>query len=135
MADTDDDMAAYSGMIDEVEDEETYFYNKRNTYMKTKKATQKKSPKRLVIGSVYKGRDGNPDYIQIRKDLTSEITLEPGMFINLTSKKQRLENIEKGEKSGKLTPEFAEELRTREDNKPDFVRFELEISLEQSSVE
>lgn len=83
--------------------------------------------KYMTIGSVIKGQDSKPDYIKI----TNDVTLKKGQFLNLRSKKQRLESLDAMEASGKLSGEILEKLRERAAKIPDFVRFEIELVTEE----
>jgi hypothetical protein len=80
------------------------------------------SKKRLVIGSVIKGKEkGDPDYIKIRKN----ISLKEGEVLRLESKAQQISQVKTAIESGKLTPELGEEILSRLEKIPDFVRFEI----------
>lgn len=91
----------------------------------------KKLPKRITIGSVYKGKpseDGRPssDYIKISTD----VELKKGMSLQLKSKAQQLQDLEDGLEAGRLSEETGEKIRARIDKIPDFVRFEIVLKRE-----
>ena len=92
--------------------------------------------KYLTIGSVIKGREGKPDYIKLNSDIVvdimgKKIPLKKGQFLNLKSKRERLYRLDRLEESGKLSGEMLEKLRERALAIPDFVRFEVEIVVEE----
>lgn len=77
--------------------------------------------KRRDIGAVYKGKDGNPDYIKIDQD----VTLRSGQFLNLESKASRIAGLEKARQDGKLTDELVDKLLGFAEKIPEFVRFKV----------
>ena len=77
--------------------------------------------KRMVIGSIVKGKDGKPDYIKMSKD----VSLKQGDFLNLESKSSQLKSLEAAIADGKLTGEIGESIKDRLEKIPDFVRFEI----------
>jgi len=88
--------------------------------------------KRVKVGSVVKGKEGKPDYIQITgrqaKDLVaflSNVSDNDKVFINLESKKAQLDSLDAAVAAGKLKEDYAEKQRAFAERIPDFVRFEL----------
>lgn len=91
-----------------------------------------KTLKSLNVGSIVKGKDGNGDYISVRKGLTllakddKGNTYTLGQYINLDSKKTMLESAARLEEEGR----DADFLRERAEKLPEFVRFELRAKVE-----
>jgi hypothetical protein len=81
--------------------------------------------KRLIIGSVVKGKDGKPDYIKILND----VHLKAGQFLNLESKAEKQKKFTENVEAGKLTGDLVEKIQAQIDKFPTFVRFEI-ISLQ-----
>lgn len=77
--------------------------------------------KRTVVGSVVKGKDGKPDYIQVSND----VILKKGDYLNLESKKTQLESAEAAIKAGKLGGDAQAAVLERINKIPDFVRFHI----------
>lgn len=77
--------------------------------------------KREVIGKVLKGKDGKADYIQVSRD----VTLKKDEYLNLESKKSKLEGLSKAAADGKLTGELLDKLVAQAEAMPDFIRFEI----------
>lgn len=84
--------------------------------------------KRKTIGSVIKGKDGKADYIKIGNE---DVVLKAGSYVNLESKKQRLESLDKAVADGKMKPETAEKVKAAVEKTPDFVRFSLSITVDE----
>ena len=74
--------------------------------------------KRRVVGTICKGKEGKGDYLKITEDIKAG-------FFNLESKKSQLDNLEKLINEGKVSGDFAETIRARIENIPDFVRFQI----------
>ena len=83
---------------------------------------------RTVIGSVVKGKEGKPDYIQISND----VILKKGDYLNLESKKTQLESAESAIKAGKLAGDAQAAVLERINKMPDFVRFHI-VRIEKQS--
>ena len=77
--------------------------------------------KRVTVGDIVKGKDGKPDYIKVQND----VVLKRGDYLNLESKAQQLKNLDESLSSGRISGEFAEQLRERIEKIPDFVRFQI----------
>jgi len=77
--------------------------------------------KRLVVGSIVKGKDGKADYLKVSKD----IVLKQGDYLNLESKAAQLKNLEEAVANGKLQEEVADKVRETVNSIPDFVRFQV----------
>ena len=77
--------------------------------------------KRLRIGSIYKGKDGKPDYIKLNMD----VNLTKNTYLSLESKQSQLTGLDQAEADGKISAENAAKARERIQSIPDFVRFEL----------
>lgn len=77
--------------------------------------------KRLTVGSVVKGRDGKPDYIQMSQD----VVLKKGEYLNLESKSSQMRSVESAIKDGKLSQEVGESILEKLGKIPDFVRFQI----------
>lgn len=77
--------------------------------------------KRRVIGSIVKGKDGKPDYIKIRED----VTLRSGQFLNLENKASKIAGIRRALEMDKLSQEVAEKMLAQAEQLPEFVRFEI----------
>lgn len=77
--------------------------------------------KRQTIGSVYKGKDGRPDYIKVSRD----VSLKKGTYLNLESKAAQLASIESALDEGRVSEETANKVRERLESIPDYVRFEI----------
>lgn len=97
-------------------------------------AYTKGKPKSLRIGSVVKGKEGNGDYISIRKGMTllakddKGNTYTLGQYISLDSKKTMLETAAAQEEKGNA--EWGASLREQAEKLPEFVRFELRAKVE-----
>jgi CRISPR/Cas system-associated endoribonuclease Cas2 len=79
--------------------------------------------KRFYFGKILKGAEGKPDFLVIDKD----ITLKEGQFVNLESKKQRLDDLQESVSNGRLSEETASSLREKVNKLSDRVRFSLYI--------
>lgn len=90
-------------------------------------STKPKS-KRRVVGSVYKGSDGKPDYIKMSQD----VSLREGQYVNLESKASQIAGITKAAAEGKLSQDLATDLLAKAEKIPDFVRFNLVVVESQS---
>lgn len=83
--------------------------------------------KRTIVGSVCKGKKNEetgviaPDYIQVSND----VTLKRGDFLNLESKKMQQENLDSAVKAGRLGGDAQTAIQERIDKIPDFVRFQI----------
>lgn len=78
--------------------------------------------KREKVGSILKSKNqGEPDYIQISKD----IALKKGDYLSLESKSSKIKGIKAGLESGKLSEEFGNKLLEEAEKIPEFVRFEI----------
>lgn len=86
---------------------------------------------RKTIGSVIKGKDGKPDYIKISQD----VTLKQGQYVNLESKKARLDSLTKAESEGKLSADLVTKIRSILDKEPEFVRFSLTVDVDKKQQE
>lgn len=83
--------------------------------------------KYVEVGSVVKGKDGKPDYIKIKED----VTLKAGTYLNLESKAVRLASINQAVKDKKMSQEMADKIREGIEKTPDFVRFRVTMKVEQ----
>lgn len=82
--------------------------------------------KRQTIGQVYKTKSPErSNYIQINKNLKDPVTLQPGQYISVESKKFQLESLARAQELGKISEENAEKARERINKIPDFVIGEL----------
>lgn len=89
----------------------------------------------LTVGSVLKSKDGKSTYIQIRKDLKTPVTLQPGMFLNLASKQSQLDHASEKLESGAWDQEYYDKQVARINKIPDFVKFEVSVSIDVESEE
>ena len=82
---------------------------------------------KVTLGSIIKGKKdeatgkAKPDYIKIRGDHF----LKDGDIINLESKAQALESLEKAVAGGKLSADMASDIRAKVEKTPDWVRFNM----------
>jgi hypothetical protein len=83
--------------------------------------------RRFYFGKILKGADGKPDFMAIDKD----ITFREGEFVNLESKTQRINEINKSLEEGKLSQEKAEDLLAKVNKISDRVRFSLYVVREE----
>lgn len=87
----------------------------------------------ITIGSVVKGRKDpltnavKPDHIKISKD----INLKAGDYLNLKSKETLLNDLVEAVNAGRMSEESAAKIAERHNNIPDFVRFEIQATVEE----
>ncbi len=87
--------------------------------------------KRLKIGQVYKSKDATKsNYIQISTTLTAPVTLNPGQYLQVESKKYQLESLAGALSRGIITPENAEKAEERIQKIPDWVLGEVIVLTE-----
>lgn len=79
--------------------------------------------RRIYFGKILKGADGKPDFMAIDKD----ITFKEGDFVNLESKKQRIDDINQSVEAGRLTEDVANDLLQKVNKISDRVRFSLYV--------
>lgn len=79
--------------------------------------------RRFYFGKILKGAEGKADFLVIDKD----ITLKEGQFVNLESKKQRLDDLDKSVADGKLDEVKADALKEKVNKLSDRVRFSLYV--------
>jgi hypothetical protein len=79
--------------------------------------------KRLVVGSIWKGRDGKPDYIKINND----VVLTKGQFVNLESKAQKIKSLEDAIQAGRLSGDGAQKMLQNARDMNEGIRFELYV--------
>ena len=78
--------------------------------------------KRVTVGSILKSKEaGQPPYIKFNEGFT----VEKGDTMSLESKKSRLESLQKGIASGKLSEELAEKIEESINKMPDYVMFNI----------
>ena len=78
--------------------------------------------KRSVLGSVLATKDDKKKfYIKMKAD----VTLKAGDFINLESKQNQIDSIQKAFDEGKVNEEVLEQALERIEKMPDFVKFDL----------
>lgn len=83
-------------------------------------ATAKKS-KRVLVGQILKGKEGQGDYIKVDAD----VVLKKGEFLELESASTIRKKADSLLEAGKIDEEFAEKLREQADKMPSFVRFRI----------
>jgi hypothetical protein len=95
--------------------------------------------KYLTVGSVYKRKDGNGDYIKFRYDSDIKEALLKAiagsgegseLYLNLESKQKKLASLEKALSEGKISEDKAVKARERIEKIPDYVRFEIVLVTE-----
>jgi hypothetical protein len=79
--------------------------------------------KRLTVGSIWKGREGKPDYIKIDND----VVLTKGQFVNLETKAQKIKSLKDAIEAGRLSGEGAQKMLERAEKMPEGIRFELYV--------
>lgn len=83
--------------------------------------------KRTVVGSVLKDRnDPKKSYIKVN----ATVTLNKGDTLSLESPKEAIESAEAALASGKISEELFEQIKERNSNIVDFVRFNI-LKIEQ----
>lgn len=84
--------------------------------------------KRVTIGSVMKSQKDGKFYIKVN----GEHKLSDGQYLNLESKEDRIQSLDKAVEEGKLSEEKAREIRVSIDKTPAFVKFNV-ISVQKIS--
>lgn len=84
--------------------------------------------RKVVVGSVVKGREGKPDYIKVSND----VHLKQGQFLNLETKAAQLKSLEEAVLANKLSPEIGEKIKAQIEKTPDFVRFQVTLMVDEA---
>jgi len=78
--------------------------------------------KRTVVGSVLAQKDDKKKfYIKFKQD----VNIKAGDFINLESKQNQIDSIQKAFDEGKVSEDVLESALERIEKMPDFVKFDL----------
>lgn len=93
---------------------------------------------KLTLGSIYKGKKNEQtgvvgqDYMkldgrskQFLLDIIGNMDEKKGLVLNLDSKKNRLDSVNKAEAEGKLSEEIANKVREDIEKMPEYVRFNI----------
>lgn len=81
---------------------------------------------RIKLGSIVKSKDPTKsNYLKIDEKLNGPVTLQPGQYLQVESKKFQLESLDRAEAAGKLNAENAAKIRERIEKIPDFVLSEV----------
>jgi hypothetical protein len=81
---------------------------------------------RIKIGSIVKSKDPEKsNYFQVDKKLPGPVTLQPGQYLSVESKKFQLESLQRALDNNKISPENAQKARERIEKIPDFVLGEV----------
>ena len=73
---------------------------------------------RREVGKILKGKDGKPDYVELKEDVSKG-------FYSLESKASQLKSLEQAVEDGKISEEVAEKKRENINKMPDFIRFNI----------